>query len=74
MSDSNPHGVKVGQIWESCDKRYPNNSIKVAVVYEDRGYATVIIQKNSRFRQIKLSRFRERSNGYRLIKDVTSSG
>lgn len=67
MSAENPYGVQVGQVWQSCDKRYPNVNIQIVKLYEDRGYALCLILKNGRFRRVMLKRFRDRSNGYRLL-------
>lgn len=67
QNPANPYGVRVGQVWQSCDKRYRDVNIQIVKIYEDRGYALCLILKNSKFRRIQLKRFRERSNGYRLI-------
>jgi len=70
MSEHNPYSVQVGQIWQSCDKRYPDVNIQVVKIYEDRGYALCLVMKTSKFRRIQLKRFRERSNGYKLVTTV----
>ena len=68
MSDpiNNPYGVKVGQIWESCDKRDAGRRVTVEKV--SLGFAYVRYVKLSR---IRLTRFRPTSTGYKLIRDVT---
>ena len=72
-NELNPYSVNVGQVWQSCDKRYPDVNIQVVKVYEDRGYALCLVLKNSKFRRIMLKRFRERSNGYKLIQPFSDS-
>jgi hypothetical protein len=71
MSAENPYSVQVGQVWQSCDKRYPDVNIQVVKIYEDRGYALCLVLKSSKFRRVQLKRFRERSNGYKLIQDAS---
>ena len=72
MSVENPYSVQVGQVWQSCDKRYPDVNIQIVKIYEDRGYALCLVLKNSKFRRVQLKRFRERSNGYKLIQDASA--
>lgn len=67
MNPLNPFSVEVGQVWQSCDKRYPGVAVQIVKLYEDRGYALCLVLKTGKFRQIQLKRFRERSNGYKLI-------
>jgi hypothetical protein len=62
----NPFSVKPGQIWEDCDKRAGGRKVTVLLVREDHGYAVVRSQTGKDLR-IKLLRFRERSNGYKLV-------
>lgn len=63
----NPYNVSVGQVWANCDKRFADVKITVLLVRDDLGYAQVRVEKTGRLRRIRLDRFRERSNGYRLI-------
>lgn len=65
-SPSNPHGVKVGQIWRDNDKRSNYRTGRVIEVGEtharvDWGYTQS---------RVKLTRFQPTSTGYRLIEDV----
>lgn len=67
----NPYNVSVGQIWVNCDKRFSDVAVVVLLVRDDLGYAQVRVKKTGRLRRIRLDRFRERSNGYRLVSGVS---
>lgn len=63
---SNPHGVEVGQIWVSADKREASRRLTVVAVDVDSGVAHVEGTLGRRSR-IRLDRFRPTSTGYRRI-------
>ncbi len=65
----NPFGVQAGQIWENCDKRFQGKRVAIVMVREEHGYA-VVQKPNGHMGRIKLDRFRDRSNGYRLVVSV----
>lgn len=65
MSNNNPHGVKVGQVWEDNDKR---DSRTGRVVSIDDTHARVDWGVN--VTRVKLTRFKPTSTGYLLIQDV----
>jgi len=69
MGDINPFDVKPGQVWENCDPRNKGAYFQVLSVREDQGYA-VTQKKNGKLGKVKLIRFRARTNGYRLLRDV----
>lgn len=78
--ESNPHGVKVGQVWRDMDKRGPVRYLRVAEVLLAEGKARVVPCNSSggqmwdrryQTRPIKLTRFVKGSSGYELMKDVT---
>lgn len=65
----NPYNVKAGQLWQGMDKRFPDVLVRVQIVFEERGYATVFVLKVKKLRRIQLHRFKSWSNGYRLVED-----
>ncbi len=67
LKSGNPYNVKVGQVWVNCDKRFAGVEVTVLLVRDDLGYAQVRVEKSGKLRRIRLDRFRERSNGYRLV-------
>lgn len=70
MTDiTNPHNVKVGQIWADNDKRLNGRRIKVLEVGDT--HATVASPTGiGPHTKIRLTRFRPISTGYRLLEDV----
>jgi hypothetical protein len=56
--------VEVGQVWLDCDRRYPNRRLKIVAIA--CGAAVVENLDTGRKTRVKLRRFEERSNGYRL--------
>ena len=66
----NPYDVRVGQVWESCDKRGKGCRSIVERIEGDkavvRGWSMGNIGGPER--RIRLDRFREISTGYRLIR------
>lgn len=62
MSDSNPYGVKAGQVWRSMDPR-DNRMITVLQVGVDKAQVQGFVKS-----WISLKRFRPNSTGYRLVK------
>lgn len=63
---NNPHGVKIGQVWQDNDKRTSYRKGRVIDMSEtharmDWGYTQT---------SVKLARFKPTSTGYRLIEDV----
>lgn len=62
---TNPYGVKVGQLWQSCDKRDPYRRVTVERI--EGAYAYV---RWARLSRIKLTSFRPISTGYKLVRDV----
>lgn len=77
--EANPHGVKVGQVWQDCDVRSPRRFLKIKQVVLADGVAIVArvsagggaIWGKYSPRPIKLTRFKPTHTGYRLVKDVT---
>ena len=78
-AQTNPHNVKVGQVWRSWDRRLRNVSdVDVAtyvVVGFGRGNAHAVCEVTQpdgsmRRQTIRLDRFRENSTGYKLLRDV----
>lgn len=65
--------VRVGQVWEGCDKRSPGRRLLVVRVSIFTGKAQVKgVGSDGRERLIwiRLNRFRPGSTGYRLVEDV----
>lgn len=61
-----PIEVKVGQIWEDCDKRMAGRRLKVVRI-ED-GYAICSVNLSStRVTSIRLDRMRPTATGFRLV-------
>jgi hypothetical protein len=70
-SSPNPFGVKIGQIWEDCDPRQGGRRVVVLSVREEDSYRFAMVKTPcGRIRRVQLARFRERTNGYRLVKDT----
>lgn len=75
--NSNPHGVKVGDIWEDCDARMTKRHLLVKEIAGDK--ATVVeVSKVTRREvgrkvKIRLDRFKPTSTGYRRITKGVSS-
>lgn len=75
----NPHGVKVGQIWQNCDRREARRYLLIKEVIPLDAVAIVArvnanggaIWGHRAPRPIKLRRFMPTHTGYRLVKDVT---
>jgi hypothetical protein len=70
---TNPHGVKIGQIWEDLDKRA---TIKQVTVMEISGAYAVCRRGASdvgKSTRIRLDRFTKSSTGFRLVQDVIAS-
>lgn len=63
--DANPYGVKVGQVWQSCDKRDDYRRVTVERIEGEYAYVRWL-----RLTRVKLSRFKPGSTGYRLARDV----
>ena len=67
---TNPSGVRVGQVWESCDKREKGRRSIVERIEGNkavvRGWSMGNISGPER--RIRLDRFRPISTGYRLIR------
>lgn len=72
--------VKIGQVWESCDKRDSGRKIRVASFVTKKGQQYAIcdqgwmhpqgaFQANGRHVTIRVDRFRPTSTGYRLVRD-----
>ncbi len=70
---SNPHGVEVGQIWVSADKREGRRRLTVVAVDTNSGVARVEGAHGRRSR-IRLDRFRPTSTGYRRISPNEAEG
>ena len=74
VKDPNPHGVRVGQVWEDNDYRSRGRKLMVMRVEVDPAgrepYAEVTDTAGRR-RYIKLRRFRPNSTGYMLVADST---
>lgn len=68
---TNPHGVKVGDIWEDCDKRIAKRKLTVTLVDLDKARARVEAAPTGRLSYIALNRFKPTSTGYRRIKEGT---
>jgi len=77
-AEINPHGVKVGQVWQDCDVRSAGRYLKIKEVVLADGVAIVARVNSSGGaiwgkyapRPIKLRRFQPTHTGYRLVKDV----
>lgn len=76
----NPYGVKVGQVWQDCDKRMqdPPRYLRIAEILPASAQARVVrcnarggLLMDKYTRAIKLRRFQPTHTGYRLVKDVT---
>jgi hypothetical protein len=68
MDEQNPHGVAVGQIWESCDPRDENRAVKVLELDLSAGKARVQSPTGRGVKtRISLKRFRSNSSGYRRV-------
>ena len=63
---NNPHGVKVGQVWQDNDGRGPRRVGRIVSI--DDTHARVEWGVNTT--RVKLTRFKPTSTGYRLIQDV----
>jgi hypothetical protein len=58
--------VRVGQIWQDCDKRFPDRHVRVVRIEGD--YAFVVhAYSPSRETRIRLDRMRPTSTGFRLL-------
>lgn len=72
MSENNPYGVKVGQVWRSMDYREPYSFKKVVSVDDDLKASMLACSPNgsrtySQKSRILLRRFKPTSTGYELI-------
>ena len=61
--------VKVGQVWQDCDKRFPNRRIRVLEIVGEKAVVQSVHGFTPKTR-IRLDRFRPGSTGYRLVQDV----
>ena len=65
----NPYDVRVGQVWESCDKREKKGRrVVVERIKGDMAHCARFGILERRRWWIRLDRFREISTGYRLIR------
>jgi hypothetical protein len=62
--DHNPYGVEIGQVWIDCDRRARGRRLVVRGIGD--GFAVMQNLENGRSSRVQLTRFRERSCGYRL--------
>ena len=67
--DLNPYGVRVGQVWQSCDKRDPYRRVTVERVEGEYAWVRWV-----RLSKVKLTNFRAHSTGYRLWRDAKGAG
>lgn len=67
---TNPHGVKVGQVWKDNDKRM-NRTLKVTSIDRTHAYLQRVGARYAGWdARIRLDRFRPTSTGFVLVKDV----
>jgi hypothetical protein len=62
--EANVPEVKVGQVWLDCDRRTRGRRLKIVAIA--CGAAVVENLQTGRKTRVKLRRFQERSNGYRI--------
>ena len=63
--------VKVGQVWEDCDRRFAKRRVKVVTLTRTHAVVVRIAPTRSDTRtKIRLDRFRPTSTGYRLVPDT----
>jgi hypothetical protein len=63
--------VKVGQVWEDCDKRMKRRRIEIVRLEDEFAQCYAYTQgKGTRTVRIRLNRFHPNATGYRLIKDA----
>lgn len=62
--EANFPDVKVGQVWLDCDRRTRGRRLKIVAIA--CGAAVVENLQTGRKTRVKLRRFQERSNGYRI--------
>ena len=67
VRESNPHGVKVGQVWQDNDARSGGRQGRVLEVTETHARVEWYSGTSTK---VRLDRFKPTSTGYRLIKDV----
>jgi hypothetical protein len=60
--------VKVGQVWEDCDKRMIKRRLAVKQIVGDYAYCQTPYRKS--YVRIRLNRFHPNATGYRLIEDA----
>lgn len=61
--------VKVGQVWEDCDRRMHGRRVEVLEV--DATHALVKVATTGRRTRIRLDRFKPVSTGYRLVGEAS---
>lgn len=71
--------VKVGQVWQDCDKRMSGRCIRVMAIKDGKALCSRAVQSSwgewfrlpGRQVRISLSRFKPTSTGYRLLEDAS---